>query len=155
MILQTTIIQFVNKYSSPTFRLYIPGFHLPGDNLPKENNHGSQRQHLLYQEHPGPEYLPGNQRGQGSDNRHAQKVLFRARDQGNPGWTGAQHCLMCFLALKLANRRRYSSGDTWCMDQRKRTNSGISFFDSKFTNYDNRQPALTGMEKCQGRVCRK
>jgi hypothetical protein len=24
--------------------------------------------------------------------------------------------ILCFLALKLANRRRYSSDDTWCMD---------------------------------------
>ena len=25
--------------------------------------------------------------------------------------------ILCFLALKLANRRRYSSDDTWCMDR--------------------------------------
>lgn len=48
--------------------------------------------------------------------------------------------ILCFLALKLANRRRYSSDDTWCMDRGMGLFAGLNVLPKTawFTSYSDR-----------------
>ncbi len=48
--------------------------------------------------------------------------------------------IMCFLALKLANRRRYSSDDTWCMDRGMGLFAGLNVLPKAawYTSYSDR-----------------
>ena len=48
--------------------------------------------------------------------------------------------IMCFLALKLANRRRYSSDDTWCMDRGMGLFAGLNVLPKTawYTSYSDR-----------------
>lgn len=53
--------------------------------------------------------------------------------------------ILCFLALKLANRRRYSSDDTWCMDRGMGLFAGLNVLPKTawYTSYSDR--VTTGM----------
>jgi len=48
--------------------------------------------------------------------------------------------ILCFLALKLANRRRYSSDDTWCMDRGMGLFAGLNVLPKTawYTSYSDR-----------------
>lgn len=48
--------------------------------------------------------------------------------------------ILCFLALKLANRRRYSNDDTWCMDRGMGLFAGLNVLPKTawFTSYSDR-----------------
>ena len=48
--------------------------------------------------------------------------------------------ILCFLALKMANRRRYSSDDTWCMDRGMGLFAGLNVLPKTawFTSYSDR-----------------
>ena len=52
----------------------------------------------------------------------------------------ATSSILCFLALKLANRRRYSSDDTWCMDRGMGLFAGLNVLPKTawFTSYSDR-----------------
>jgi hypothetical protein len=51
--------------------------------------------------------------------------------------------IFCFLALKLANRRRYSSDDTWCMDRGMGLFAGLNVLPKTawYTSYSDRVTA--------------
>jgi len=51
-----------------------------------------------------------------------------------------QASILCFLALKLANRRRYSSDDTWCMDRGMGLFAGLNVLPKTawYTSYSDR-----------------
>lgn len=51
--------------------------------------------------------------------------------------------IMCFLALKLGNRRRYSSDDTWCMDRGMGLFAGLNVLPKTawYTSYSDRVTA--------------
>ena len=55
--------------------------------------------------------------------------------------------ILCFLALKLANRRRYSSDDTWCMDRGMGLFAGLNVLPKTawYTSYSDR--VTTGMNQ--------
>ncbi|MBW6481286.1 MAG: transposase [Bacteroidales bacterium] len=55
--------------------------------------------------------------------------------------------VFCFLALKLANRRRYSSDDTWCMDRGMGLFAGLNVLPKTawYTSYSDR--VTTGMNR--------
>ena len=53
--------------------------------------------------------------------------------------------ILCFIALKLSNRRRYSSDDTWCMDRGMGLFAGLNVLPKTawFTSYSDRvTPAM-------------
>ena len=53
---------------------------------------------------------------------------------------GKMSSILCFLALKLANRRRYSSDDTWCMDRGMGLFAGLNVLPKTawYTSYSDR-----------------
>ena len=53
---------------------------------------------------------------------------------------GKLESILCFLALKLANRRRYSSDDTWCMDRGMGLFAGLNVLPKTawYTSYSDR-----------------
>ncbi|MCX6235793.1 MAG: transposase [Bacteroidetes bacterium] len=53
---------------------------------------------------------------------------------------GKTSSILCFLALKLANRRRYSSDDTWCMDRGMGLFAGLNVLPKTawYTSYSDR-----------------
>ena len=53
---------------------------------------------------------------------------------------GRTASILCFLALKLANRRRYSSDDTWCMDRGMGLFAGLNVLPKAawYTSYSDR-----------------
>ena len=61
---------------------------------------------------------------------------------GYPGTTVINNAssILCFLALKLANRRRYSSDDTWCMDRGMGLFAGLNVLPKTawYTSYSDR-----------------
>lgn len=61
---------------------------------------------------------------------------------GYPGTTVINNSssILCFLALKLANRRRYSSDDTWCMDRGMGLFAGLNVLPKTawYTSYSDR-----------------
>ncbi|MCX6278541.1 MAG: hypothetical protein NT004_10630, partial [Bacteroidetes bacterium] len=67
------------------------------------------------------------------------KVIARS---GYPGTSAINKAssILCFLALKLANRRRYSSDDTWCMDRGMGLFAGLNVLPKTawYTSYSDR-----------------
>ncbi len=67
------------------------------------------------------------------------KVISRS---GYPGTSviNKTSSILCFLALKLANRRRYSSDDTWCMDRGMGLFAGLNVLPKTawYTSYSDR-----------------
>jgi hypothetical protein len=55
--------------------------------------------------------------------------------------------ILCFLALKLANRRRYSSDDTWCMDRGMGLFAGLNVLPKTtwYTSYSDRMTSGMNM----------
>jgi hypothetical protein len=53
---------------------------------------------------------------------------------------GSLSSILCFLALKLSNRRRYSNDDTWCMDRGMGLFAGLNVLPKAawFTSYSDR-----------------
>lgn len=64
------------------------------------------------------------------------------KQSGYPGTSviSKASSILCFLALKLANRRRYSSDDTWCMDRGMGLFAGLNVLPKTawYTSYSDR-----------------
>ena len=67
------------------------------------------------------------------------KVIARSDYPGTSG-INKTSSILCFLALKLANRRRYSSDDTWCMDRGMGLFAGLNVLPKTawYTSYSDR-----------------
>jgi hypothetical protein len=67
------------------------------------------------------------------------KVIARS-DYPGTSVINKTSAILCFLALKLANRRRYSSDDTWCMDRGMGLFAGLNVLPKTawYTSYSDR-----------------
>ena len=72
--------------------------------------------------------------------RYGIDTLIARSDYPETSVIDKSSSILCFLALKLANRRRYSSDDTWCMDRGMGLFAGLNVLPKTawYTSYSDR-----------------
>jgi len=72
--------------------------------------------------------------------RYGIDTLISRSDYPDTSVIDKPSSILCFLALKLANRRRYSSDDTWCMDRGMGLFAGLNVLPKTawYTSYSDR-----------------
>ncbi|MBL7139100.1 MAG: transposase [Bacteroidales bacterium] len=72
--------------------------------------------------------------------RYKIDTVIERSDYPSTSQIGKTQSILCFLALKLSNRRRYSSDDTWCMDRGMGLFAGLNVLPKTawYTSYSDR-----------------